>query len=151
LVVAEGDVDTATVLLESSRDTAEFAASTVVELVGDVLHVQASAPRMFSRDRTRVEITVPAGSGVDVVPGSDAVRCTAPLGRVTVRSGSGAVLVTQGEDVDVVTGSGTARLGSVRAGRVHTGSGDVWVGTVQESLTARTGSGDITVASARRL
>lgn len=154
LVVAVGDDHTATVLLESSRDAAErgaFAANTVVELVGDVLHLQAQLPRFFARDRTRVHVTLPAGSAVVVTSGSGDVTCSAPLARAAVRSGSGDVQLTTADDVEVVTGSGGVRITAMRTGRVQTGSGDAWVGSVEESLSTRTGSGDVTVASSRHL
>lgn len=154
LLVSAGGPDTVTVLLESSRDAAErgaFAANTVVEMVGDVLHIQAQLPRFFARERTRIHLTLPPGSGMQVTTGSGEVISTAPLGRVTVRSGSGGVQLGEVDDVEIVTGSGDVRITSLRAGRVQTGSGGIWAGTVRESLTTRTGSGDVTVAASRHL
>lgn len=154
LVVAEGGADTVTVLLESSRDAAErgaFATSTVVELVGDVLHLEAPLPRFFSRDRTRIRVTLPAGSELDVGTGSGDVTSTAPLARAVVRSGSGDVHLVDVGDLEAVTGSGDVRVTTLGRGRAQTGSGDIWAGTVRDSLATRTGSGDVTVASTRRL
>src|SRR5699024_5349432 len=154
LVVVAGDTDAVTVLLESSRDAAErgaFAANTVVQLVGDVLHLQAQLPRFFARERTRIHPTLPPRSSRSVGTGSGAVCCTAPVGQASVRAGSGSVQLAEGEDVEVITGSGEVQLTQLRTGRVQTGSGDVRVGTAHESLTTRTGSGDITVTSSRHL
>ncbi len=154
LVVAAGDADSVTVVLTSSRDAAErgaFAANTVVELVGDVLHLQAQLPRFFSRDRTRIHVTLPAGSTLEAGTGSGHVTGSAPLSRASVRSGSGDVQLSEVDDVEVVTGSGDVRITSLRTGRVQTGSGGIWVGTVREALTTRTGSGDVTVTSPRHL
>lgn len=154
LVVSAGEPGSATVLLESSRDAAErgaFAANTVVELVGDVLHIQAQLPRFFARERTRVLVTLPPGSGLSVRTGSGDVLSTAPLSTVVVRAGSGDVQLASSDDVDVTTGSGDVRVSELATGRVQTGSGNVWVGAVHRSLTTRTGSGDVIVASPRRL
>src|SRR5699024_5256889 len=148
LLVTTAEAGTVTVLLESSRDAAErgaFAANTVVELVGDVLHIQAQLPRMFSRERTRIRLALPPGSSLDAGTGSGDVLCTAPLERAAVRAGSGDVQLSAAEDVDVATGSGDVRITTLGTGHVQTGSGDIWVGTVRESLGTRTGSGDVTV------
>lgn len=154
LVVTAGEHGVVGVVLESSRDAAErsaFAASTFVELVGDVLHVEAQLPRFFSRERTRIHLTLPPGSSLTAGTGSGDITCSASLPRAVVRSGSGDVQLTEADDVEVVTGSGSARVTALGSGRVQTGSGDVWVGLVRESLSTRTGSGDVRVGAAGQL
>lgn len=154
LVVAEGAADTVTVLLESSRDASDrgaFVASTVVELVGGVLHLEAPLPRFFSRERTRIRVTLPPGSEIDVGTGSGDITCTVPLSRAVVRSGSGDIHLVEVGDLVAVTGSGDVRVTTVGRGRAQTGSGDIWAGAVRDSLVTRTGSGDVTVASTGRL
>lgn len=154
VVVTAGAPDVATVRLESSRDAAErnaFAAATIVELTDDVLRIEARLPRFFSRGRTCVHVTIPAGSSLQVETGSGDITVTAPLTRAAVRAGSGDIDLAVVDDIDLTTGSGDIRVMTLRTGWVTTGSGDVTVDTVTESLRTRTGSGDVGVGSATRL
>lgn len=154
VVVSPSDSPTVTVRLETSRDAAEqgaFAAGTLVELTGDVLLIETRLPRFFARGRSRIRVTVPAGSSLQVETGSGDLTCTVPVTRAIVRTGSGTVHLTEADDVEVTAGSGEIRVSTLRTGRIVTGSGDVAVGTVTESLSTRTGSGDVEVGTAARL
>ena len=113
-----------------------------------------------------VPVEVDAGSGDvtaaglvrlrEVRTGSGDVTVTAPAGDAgpgvgtTVRTGSGDVVLRgTGGDLDVGTGSGDVRAVDLSATsvRVHVGSGDVDLRAVglPQDVTARTGSGDVTV------
>ncbi|MEE6282261.1 DUF4097 family beta strand repeat-containing protein [Georgenia sp. MJ170] len=154
LVVTAAEPGTATVRLESSRDAAErgaFAAGTVVELTGSVLHIETRLPRFFSRGATCIYVAVPPGSSLQVGTGSGDITCTAPLTRASVRTGSGNVSLAEAAEVEVTAGSGDVQVAWLGTGRITTGSGDVAVGTVGESLSTRTGSGDVTVDVASHL
>lgn len=154
LDVTAGEPDVVTVLLESSRDASEqgaFVANSVVELIGDVLRIDAQLPGFFSRERTRIRLTLPEGSTLDAGTGSGDITATTPLASVVVRTGSGDVQLTDADTVEVTAGSGDVRLGGLRTGRVQTGSGDIWAGQVRESLHVRTGSGDLTITAAAEL
>src|SRR5690606_27521479 len=111
LVVAEGAADTVTVLLESSRDASDrgaFVASTVVELVGGVLHLEAPLPRFFSRERTRIRVTLPPGSEIDVGTVSVVITFTVPLSLSVFRSGSVDFPLVESGDLVSVYGAGYA-------------------------------------------
>lgn len=154
LVVSEADGPTVTVQLDPGGDGADqgaFAAGTVVELAADVLLIETRLSRFFSRGPTRIRVTVPAGSALQVETGSGDLTSTVALARTTVRTGSGSVHLTEAGDVDVTAGSGDVSVASLRTGRIFTGSGDITVDRVRESLTTRTGSGDLELGHAPRL
>ena len=142
-----------------------------VEQVGDRVAVLAPRVRggfLGAESSLRVDVTVPAGTGVAVRTGSADVVLTGPLGGGQVRSGSGdvrvdafggaAVVESGSGDVHVDEARGELRVkngsGDVRVGRaagsllVSTGSGDVVLGTTTGPTAVKTGSGDLTVHDA---
>lgn len=146
LLITPGEPGIVTVVLESSRDAAErgaFAANSVVELVGDVLYIDAQLPRFFARGRSRIHVTLPAGCALHAETGSGDVTCLTALPRATVRTGSGDIELTEVDELRYTAGSGDLRLTTVRTARAQTGSGDIRIQQVQESLSSRTGSGDL--------
>lgn len=151
LLITPGEPGVVTVLLESSRDAAErgaFAANSVVELVGNVLHLDAQLPRFFARGRSRIHVTLPPGSSLHADAGSGDITCLVPLAQVAVHTGSGDVELAEVEDIECTAGSGDLRVARARNARAQSGSGDIRVDRVLESLTARTGSGNVVLGSA---
>lgn len=151
LLITPGEPGVVTVLLESSRDAAErgaFAANSVVELVGDVLYIDAQLPRFFARGRSRIHVTLPAGCSLHAETGSGDVTCLTALPRATVRTGSGDVELTEVDELRHTAGSGDLRATAVRTARAQSGSGDIRIHRVHESLTSRTGSGDLVLGAA---
>src|SRR5690625_1621863 len=89
LLITPGEPGVVTVLLESSRDAAErgaFAANSVVELVGDVLYIDAQLPRFFARGRSRIHVTLPTGCALHAETGSGDVTCLTALPRAARKS-----------------------------------------------------------------
>jgi hypothetical protein len=150
-------------------DLAEHAVrETTIAMHGQRLTVRG--PRAMPLRTVPLAVTVhaPAGSAVDAQAGSADVRISGPAGRVDVDSGSGDVSVDVGGPVQVETGSGSVRLGRIESrlsaragsgdlevsslsgeGNLHSGSGDVWLGSVLGGeVNVRTGSGDLTVSDA---
>ncbi|HLS72555.1 MAG TPA: DUF4097 family beta strand repeat-containing protein [Actinomycetaceae bacterium] len=151
LLITPGEPGVVTVLLESSRDAAErgaFAANSVVELVGDVLYIDAQLPRFFARGRSRIHVTLPTGCALHAETGSGDVTCLTALPRATVRTGSGDIELTEVDELRYAAGSGDLRMASVRTARAQSGSGDLRIQRVLESLSSRTGSGDLVLGTA---
>ncbi len=83
----------------------------------------------------------------DVRTGSGDVRLGSVLGRLRVRTGSGEVEVISIEGAANAAGASGGGA-SVGGGSVQTGSGNVRLGAVTHDMSARTGSGDLTVVDA---
>jgi hypothetical protein len=138
-------------------------------------HVSVVAPRQRAGFLTgdtslRIDVTVPADSGLVARTGSADVEGSGRLGAVAVRSGSGDVRLADVDGPSVVeTGSGDVRVdiargdlraksgsGLVALGRtsgsvsVSTGSGDVRIDSTEGPTVAKTGSGDLSIRAAHR-
>lgn len=100
--------------------------------------------------RARVRVIAPDGSSVNANTASADVRALLELGRVTVATASGDVLLGDAGSVSVKTASGdiTARkIGADLAAR--SASGDVRVESVGGDASVTTASGDLAVDEAR--
>lgn len=118
--------------------------------VGDGL-VQVLAPRRRAgflgsiTSSADVDITVPAGSHLDVRTGSASVTAEGRYDRCRIRSGSGDVDLAQSTGSAMVqTGSGSVHVARALGElRVRAGSGDVTVGAAGATVGVSTGSGDV--------
>lgn len=96
------------------------------------------------------DVTVPAGSHLDLQTGSGDVEIGAAGDGIHARSGSGSIRAREVKGaIDFETGSGDVELEADGPGNVQarTGSGSIRLRHLQGAFDARTGSGDIEVSS----
>src|SRR5262249_23728982 len=147
----------------------ELAERTRVELAGGRLLVRAPRGwRYYSPwgglESIDVEITLPAGSSVQVDAGVAALHTSGRLGECRFKTGVGdiqvehaaAVRLTTGSgDISVdhiegraegSTGSGTVRMGALEGGgTIKNSNGATWIGTARADLRVKAGNGEIVV------
>ncbi|MGH3856886.1 MAG: DUF4097 family beta strand repeat-containing protein [Pseudonocardiaceae bacterium] len=156
---------------------AEAARHTVIDFTGRRLTVRAPREYPLRTVPLTIQVTAPSGSSINARGGSADIAITGVAANVDAATGSGQVQAQRCTGTaEVRTGTGDVRLGTVAgrlrvrtgsgridvtsvegtesSGTVHTGSGDVRLGsvnlgTVKHDVSARTGSGDLTVVDAR--
>jgi hypothetical protein len=145
-------------------ETADIAETTVdVEAIGgDVedLKVEQHGRDIVVESRKRfglksnqefdIRVRAPHGSEIDANVASAPFRAVGSLGKLEVKTASGAVQVEDVEhDVKIHSASGDVQLGSV-GGRadVNTASGDIQIDAVGGGGTIRSASGDVQIAEA---
>ncbi|MGH3773725.1 MAG: DUF4097 family beta strand repeat-containing protein [Pseudonocardiaceae bacterium] len=156
---------------------AEAASRTVIDFTGQRLTVRTPREHPLRTVPLIIQVNAPSGSSISARAGSADVAVTGVAARLDAATGSGQVRAQRCTGAaEVRTGSGDVRLGTVLgrlrvrtgsgqidvisvegaegSGTVHTGSGDVRLGSVnlgaiKHDVSARTGSGDLTVVDAR--
>jgi len=94
-----------------------------------------------------IALTVPAGLSYAIRAGAANVQLRAEIGPAKISNGSGDILVRAATDLECSTGSGyvVAERLQGRFGKISSGTGDIQVYEAFCPLTARSGSGDISV------
>jgi DUF4097 and DUF4098 domain-containing protein YvlB len=119
-----------------------------VEVRQSLDRLRIDFPKQFRHNgHVRVEVAVPAGTGLEVETGSGDVIADATLGATKISTGSGEIELAEVADVHCSAGSGdiVIRRVSGSAGQLSTGSGDVTVAEAAADLQVKTASGDVTV------
>lgn len=96
-----------------------------------------------------IQVTVPAGSDIDLYSASGDITTDGAIGEARIRSGSGDLTLASVGTVNGATGSGDLRVGELEDGLLGTGSGEISVGHCARQLRARSGSGDIALGTTR--
>lgn len=100
----------------------------------------------------QVEIRVPEGSDLTARTGSASLHARGRYAAVSVKAGSGAVLLDDAGDVAIASGSGLVRCGELSgAVRIKSGSGDVAVVAATSDGTISTGSGSVRIGTVTRV
>ena len=96
---------------------------------------------------SHLRLGVPDGLEYAIKVGSADVTIRAIIGRSKITSGSGHIRIGHATDLDCVTGSGNIFVQTTagRAARLVSGSGDVAVDEAQCPVSAKSGSGAVTV------
>lgn len=118
-----------------------------IEQIGDLVVVEAGKSRGLRFRSADVTVRLPEGADVDIKVGAGDVIATVPLGRVEVSGTAGDVRLTDTGDTQVKTASGDIEIESV-SGRLSasSASGDVRIGRVLDTASAKTMSGNVTIA-----
>lgn len=122
-----------------------------VRLDHDILRIEC--PQTFFRnDSIHIRLDVPPDLRFIVRAGSADIAITAPIGRSTIRSGSGDVRLSRAADVDCASGSGDLTVAEAAGSRakLSSGSGDITVEQAHCPVSAKTGSGTVTVRAVHR-
>lgn len=109
-------------------------------------------PDQLFRTRTaHIRIGVPSGVALTARIGSADVSASVPLGRTRITTGSGEISLTEAQDLDVTSGSGSVSVGTITGSgsRITSGSGDIVIGESRCPVTAKSGSGDLLIRSLR--
>jgi Putative adhesin len=161
--VAEQDgLTEATVTLSPRGTGAELLGSTVVEMSGRTLSVQAPRQggifdlgllggRSRQREAIDITVTVPTGTAVKISAVTADITVTGRSGSADIASGSSTITLGDVDgDLRLRYGSGSARIGNV-SGSVETrsGSGDAFFGEIGGALAAGCGSGNLEVTAVR--
>jgi len=107
-------------------------------------------PTRLVRDASvDLRLRVPAGLEYVIKAGSADIAFSADMGRSKISSGSGNIALARTVDLECSTGSGDISVVRMdgTGGRVSAGSGNVSLGEVHCPVTAKSGSGDVTVQS----
>jgi DUF4097 and DUF4098 domain-containing protein YvlB len=134
----------ATVRIFSGSHRCEITAGDVESVTVDGKANIEQGPDSFTIDkvRSRLEVSVPAGTDLVVGSSSGRIDVRGPLGSVSATSNSGKIVVESADAVDARTASSRIEIGEVSGQcRINTASGRVEV--------YRCGSADIATASSR--
>lgn len=137
----------------------------VVEQRGDLIFVSSDRNSSWlSRNSAYVRVQVPSGTDANIGTASADIEVHAHMGKVDVKTASGAIEIDTAEDVAIKTASGDADVrhvkGDIKAssasGDLKIGeyggkatfsaaSGDVWIDSALGSITVSTASGDMKI------
>jgi DUF4097 and DUF4098 domain-containing protein YvlB len=113
----------------------------------DGLLIRTRKPSTLSTARVQLEVTVPAGTQLDLHTGAGNTEVRGLRSDVKVDTGAGDVIIADlTGDLDAHTGAGSVTIDGV-SGRIQadTGSGSVRIGSVTGDIDAHTGSGSMEV------
>jgi hypothetical protein len=123
---------------------------TTIRQEGDTLRIWFP-DQLFRTQTAHLRIGVPPGTALTARLGSADVTASVALGRTRITTGSGDISLTEAQDLDVTTGSGSVSVGTItgNGARVTSGSGDLAIGEAHCPITAKSGSGDLLVRALR--
>ncbi|MBV9160879.1 MAG: DUF4097 family beta strand repeat protein [Pseudonocardiales bacterium] len=159
-----------------SELAAEAVRRTVIDFAGQRLTVRTPREYPLRTVPLTIQVNAPSGSSIsarsgsadvavtgvtasfDVATGSGQVRAQHCTGAAEVRTGSGDVRLgtvlgrlqvrTGSGQIDVISVEGTGGSGTVQTGTGDVRLGSVNLGAIRHNVSARTGSGDLTVVDA---
>jgi DUF4097 and DUF4098 domain-containing protein YvlB len=140
--VNEGDPGTVRVELKSSSP------GYIVEQRGDTIVVSSERDSWLSRGSAYVVVDAPASSNLTVSTASANIDCSVGLSRVSIKTASGDIDLTEVEVLAVKSASGDLDVETVHRSLVFSSaSGDVRVGQVDGTAAISTASGDVHIES----